>query len=78
MNQTPHRTTSEGPEPDGGPATVYPIQSFLEIQRLMKRLGLTPADCLQLLAEVLSDLDRQIEEEADGLPFPLAFLDERP
>ena len=78
MNQNPRQTTSEGPEQDGGPAAVYPIQSFLEIQRLMKRLGLTPADCLQLLAEVLSDLDRQIDQEDDGLPFPLALLDEHP
>ena len=78
MNHRPRRTTDESPQPDSGPATVYPIQSFLEIQRLMKRLGLTPADCLQLLAEVLSDLDRQVDQEDDGLPFPLAFLDERP
>lgn len=55
------------------PAPVYPFQSFLEIQRLMQKLNLTPADCLQLLAEFLSDLDCQIEQheaEGDGLPFP--------
>ena len=42
---------------------VYPIQSFLEITRLLGKLNLTPADGLQLLAEVLGDLDRQIEEQ---------------
>lgn len=51
---------------------VYPIQSFLEIKRLLKKLNLTPADGLQLLAEVLADLDHQIEEHeqqsAAGLP----------
>jgi len=41
---------------------VYPIQSFLEIERLLKKLNLTPADGLQLLVDVLTDLDRQIEE----------------
>lgn len=55
---------------------VYPIQTFLEIQRLMRKLNLTPADCLTILAESLSDLDRQIDEhEAEReatlhLPFP--------
>ena len=48
---------------DKTPSTnVYPIQSFLEINRLLRKLSLTPADGLQLLAEVLGDLDRQIEE----------------
>lgn len=42
---------------------VYPIQSFLEINRLLRKLNLTPADGLQLLADVLGDLDRQIEEQ---------------
>ena len=45
---------------------VYPIQSFLEIERLLKKLNLTPADGLQLLAEVLGDLDRQIEEHEEA------------
>lgn len=55
---------------------VYPLRLFFEVQTLMEKLNLTPADCLQLLAEVLGDLDRQIEE-ADGCnrePYPLAFL----
>ena len=45
---------------------VYPIQSFLEIERLLEKLNLTPADGLQLLAEVLQDLERQIEEYEDA------------
>ena len=58
---------------------VYPLQSVLEVQRLMRKLNITPADCLQMLAELLADLDRQIEEhEEKDLPYPLAFLDERP
>lgn len=48
-------TTTETPR-------VYPIQSFLTIERLLKKLDLTPADGLQLLAEILEDLDRQIQE----------------
>lgn len=51
---------------------VYPIQSFLEIERLLKKLNLTPADGLRLLAEVLQDLDRQIEEHEaiEDIPLP--------
>lgn len=52
---------------------VYPIDSFLKIQGLMQKLNLTPADCLQLQAEMLEDLHRQIadyEATSDGLPFP--------
>ena len=75
MNQTSQRTADvdHGPDYGSAGAPIYPLQSFLEIQRLMTKLHLTPADCLQLLAEVLGDLDRQIEEheaEGDGLPFP--------
>ena len=56
---------------------VYPIQSFLEIERLLKKLNLTPADGLQLLAEVLGDLDRQIEEheEARHADVPLRLFE---
>ena len=55
------------------PARIYPIENLLTIQTLMKKLNLTPGDCLSLLAEMLEDLDRQItdhEAEGDGLPFP--------
>ncbi len=55
-------------------ARVYPIETFLEIERLLRKLNMTPADGLRLLAEALADLDRQIAEhetEGDGLPFPV-------
>ena len=58
-------------QPDS--ARVYAIETFLKVQALMRKLNLTPADCLNLLAEILEDLDRQIEDyeaEGDGLPFP--------
>ena len=58
---------------DADSATVYPIETLALIHRLLKKLGMTSADGLQLLAEVLTDLDRQIEDyeaEGDGLPFP--------
>ncbi len=51
---------------------IYPIESFIKIQTVMRKLNLTPADCLQILAEVLEDLDSQIaeyEDVGDGLPF---------
>ncbi len=53
-------------------AHVYPIETFFEIERLLRKLNMTPADGLRLLAEALADLDRQITEyeaEGDGLPF---------
>ncbi|MEM1057283.1 MAG: hypothetical protein AAGI52_17325 [Bacteroidota bacterium] len=59
--------------PASGQGSVYPITLFLRIQHQMKRLNLTPADCLQLLAEALNDLDRQITEfetEEDGARLP--------
>ena len=52
---------------------VYATETLLNIQELMRKLNRTPADCLHLLAEILGDLDRQIEDyeaEGDGLPFP--------
>ena len=58
---------------DAPHARVYSIGCYLTIQTLMRKLRLTPADCLQILADVLTDLDRQINEyeaEGDGLPFP--------
>ena len=54
------------------PPNVYPLQAFLDIERLMHKLGMTPGEVLTLLAEVLADLDRQIDQhemEGDGLPF---------
>src|SRR5690606_312561 len=51
---------------------VYPIQTFLELQRLMRKFDLKPADCLSLLLDVLrsfEDAERE-QEEGDGLPFP--------
>ena len=58
------------------PPNVYPLQAFLDIERLMQKLNLTPADCLGLLAEVLGDLDRQIDahEAEEDAPFPLWVL----
>ena len=56
------------------PPNVYPLQTFLNVERLMAKLNLTPADCLELLAEALESLDHQIMEhevQGDGLPFPL-------
>lgn len=64
--------------PDSANTRVYSIRSFLTIQTLMRKLNLTPADCLELLAEKLEDLDRQIEDYEDRPPYPLSFLDERP
>lgn len=55
------------------PPNVYPLQAFLDIERLMFKLNMTPADVMTLLADVMKDLDRQItefEESGDGLPFP--------
>ena len=49
------------------PPNVYPLQTFLNVERLMAKLNLTPADCLELLAETLECLDQQITEfEAAG------------
>lgn len=55
------------------PPNVYPLQAFLDIERLMHKLNMTPAEVITLLAEVLTDLDRQItEHEAESdLPSPL-------
>ena len=64
MNPTPTRRL---------PPNVYPLQTFLNVERLMAKLNLTPADCLELLAETLESLDHQIKEfeaQGDGLPFP--------
>ena len=44
------------------PPNVYPLQAFLDIERLMHKLNMTPAEVVTLLAEVLTDLDRQISE----------------
>lgn len=75
---TPYDTDPEPlTYPASGQASVYPITLFLRIQHQMKRLNLTPADCLQLLAEALDDLDRQITDfdaEDDGaVGFPFEF-----
>lgn len=57
--------------PDTERVRVYPIESFLTVQRLLTKLNMTPADGLQLLAEVLEDLERvlDVHEDSDGLPF---------
>ena len=76
MSQTSHANTSHhlsDNSANGDRTHVYPIESFVKIQALMRKLNLSPADCLQILAEVLEDLDSQIEdfeESGDGLPFP--------
>ncbi len=60
------------PQPAPARARVYPIATTPTAQSLRSELSRTPADGLQLLAEVLEDLDRQIvdfEAESDGLPF---------
>ena len=51
------------------PPNVVPIRSFLEIQRLMRRLNMTSAEALDLLAGALADLERQIQEHDDQLGF---------
>ena len=58
------------------PANVYPIEDFLEIQRLMKRLGLSPADCLSILLGVLLSYEEaeRDREAAQGLDVPLWVL----
>ena len=58
------------------PPNVYPLQAFLDIERLMWKLGMTPGEVLTLLAEVLADLDRQIEahDAQDDVAFPLWAL----
>ena len=62
------------------PPNVVPLHAFAEVARLMRKLGLTPADCLDLLADALADLDRQIDEhEAKrDAPFPLWLVGEVP
>lgn len=75
MSQTSHASTVSDLSHDsanGDRPHIYPIESFVKIQALMRRLNLSPADCLQILAEVLQDLDSQIaeyEDVGDGLPF---------
>ena len=74
MPQTPQTNTNHSPHDsaNGDRTHVYPIESFVKIQAFMRKLNLTPADCLQILAEVLEDLDSQEiehEEVGDGLPF---------
>ena len=58
------------------PPNVYPLQAFLDVERLMHKLNMTPADVLTLLAEVLTDLDQQIDahEAQDDVSFPLWVL----
>ena len=58
------------------PPNVYPLQAFLDVERLMHKLNMTPADVLTLLAEVLTDLDQQIDahEAQDDVSFPLWAL----
>lgn len=43
-------------------SNVYPIQDFLEVQRLMAKLALSPADALSILKDTLLSF-----EEADRL-----------
>lgn len=75
MSQVPHINTDHDlpyNSASGGRHHIYPIESFVKIQALMRELSLTSADCLQILAEVLEDLASQIadyEEVEDGLPF---------
>lgn len=58
------------------PPNVVPLRDFVEVQRLMKKLNLTPADVLGMAHDLLADLDRQIEEEKarEEAPFPLWVL----
>lgn len=81
MSQTSHANTDQHPtdeSADGDRPRVYPIESFVKIQVLMRKLNLSPADCLSLLADVLEDLDRQVQDNEDRAPYPLAFIDEHP
>ena len=67
MHPIPMNSTDNTPDKN-----VYPIQTLREIGRLMRKLNVTPAAALQLLAEVLADLDCQIEEyeEAQSSDLP--------
>ena len=70
LNSAHSTASTESSTPYAG---VYSIGCFLTIQALMKKLRLSPADCLQILADVLADLDGQIieyEAAEDELPFP--------
>lgn len=64
------------PKPRRLPPNVYPLQAFLDIERLMWKLGMTPAEVMTLLAEVLKDLDQQIDahDAQDDVAFPLWAL----
>ena len=44
------------------PPNVVPLRAFAEVGRLMHKLGMSPADCLELLADVLGDFERQSDE----------------
>ena len=60
------------------PPNVYPLRTFLRVERLMRKLGLSPADCLNLLADVLTDFDSQVDEHEgkQDAPFPLWLVGE--
>ena len=49
------------------PPNVVPLHAFVEVSRLMRKLGMSPADCLDLLAGALTDLDREIDAYEDAL-----------
>ena len=74
MSQTSHANTGHlsGDSASGGQPHIYPIESFVKIQALMRKLNLTPADCLQILSDVLEDIDSQaMEHEAvEDTPLP--------
>lgn len=69
-NQKP--TPSRSPTTGADSAPEPPLRSFLEVERLMQELGLTPADCLVILRDALLDLQEaeRRAEEAKHLPLP--------
>lgn len=62
------------------PPNVVPLHDFIEVQRLMKKMDLRPADVLGMVHDFLSDLDRQIEEHEarESVQIPLWMIGETP
>ena len=48
--------------PRTAPTNVHSVETFQEIERLMKKLNVTPATALDMLLGMLADLDRQCDE----------------
>ena len=61
------------------PPNVVPLRAFVEVGRLMRKLGMSPADCLELLADVLADFERRADEHEakHDANFPLWVLGEQ-